>query len=408
MKRRLFSNVAALGIIQLTNYITPLIILVHLSKKLGMEIYGILAFAQGVIAISFVFLDFGYSLSATNKISKNRSNKLYVAKLLGGIICIQLIIFIICALAIVIFALTTEKYQEHSFLLLLIIVPIFMQGMIPIWFFQGVEKMKYFAAATIVAKFMSAICIVLMVNDATDYTLVPLINGASQMIALISSIYFIYKLGYFIRKPNYKIAIYCYKMSRHFFVSRIAVASYANGGILVLGLLAQPAAVAIYSMAEQLYKVMQSALGPVAAAAYPYMAKERDTSLMFKLITAVVFLAIIGACIGFFVAPAFVTFVFDESWLKSIPVFNIFLFAIVFHAGAIMTGYPLAALVGRLEIANNSVVTGAVIYLLLLALSFLNNAVTPINLAYIIIGSEIAVLLHRTLFLFPIVLKAKY
>jgi PST family polysaccharide transporter len=406
MKRRLFNNVAALGIIQLINYITPFIVLVHLSKTLGIEIYGTLAFAQGIIAISFVFLDFGFSLSATNKISKNRSNKTYVGKLLGGIILVQIIIFLLISLIILIYAFTAEKYLEHRLLLSLILIPIFMQGLMPIWFFQGIEKMKYFAVAAITAKILFAISIVLLVKEPDDYIFVPLLNGLGQMIALISAVFFIYKLGYKIKIPSLKVLMYCLKISHHFFASRIAVASYMNGAILILGIIAQPAVVAIYSMAEQLYKVMQSALGPAAAATYPYMSKEKDSPLMFKLIIGVVILAIAGASAGYFIAPALVAFVFDESWLASIPVFNIFLLAIVVHAGAIMTGYPLAALVGRLDVANASVMTGAGVYFILLAIAFFGNSVTPIILALIMMVSELAVLLHRSLLLIPIALKS--
>ena len=127
--------------------------------------------------------------------------------------------------------------------------------------------------------------------------------------------------------------------------------------------------------------------------------------MMFKLIIGVVILAIIGACVGYFVAPALVAFVFDGSWLASIPVFNVFLIAIVVHAGAIMTGYPLAALVGRLDVANASVMTGAVVYFILLAIAFFSNSVTPIILAFIMMTSELAVLLHRSIVLIPIALK---
>jgi PST family polysaccharide transporter len=405
MKRRLFGNVAALGVIQLTNYIIPFIVLIHLSKKLGLEIYGVLAFAQGIIAIGMVFVDYGFGLSATNKISKNRNNKLYVSKILGGILSVQFFIFLICASIILLFAFTSEKYSTHRLLLIFSIAPILMQSIIPSWFFQGVEKMKYFAFTTIAAKVFFGITIVLLIEKPDDYILVPLLSAIGQVIALILAVIFIYKLGYKIKTPTLKVSMYCFKMSQHFFASRIAVASYMNGAILVLGMIAQPAVVAIYSMAEQLYKVMQSALGPAAAATYPYMSKEKDTALMFKLIISVVLLAITGACIGYFVAPALVAFIFDESWLATIPVFNVFLLAIVVHAGAIMTGYPLAALAGRLDVANTSVMTGAGVYFILLAIAFFCNSVTAIILAFIMMASELAVLLHRSLLLIPIALE---
>lgn len=402
MKRRLLSNAAYLVVVQIANYIAPLIILIHLTKTLGLSIYGVLAFAQGIIAISAVLLDFGYSLSATNKISKNRKNRQYVGSIIGGVFLVKVFLYIMCCLLILSYALLTEKYNEHRQIFLLSLIPIAMQGFAPIWFFHGIEKMKYFAMTTIMAKIIFALGAINLVKSQSDYYLVPLINGAGQAAALIASIYFIYKLGYKIRFPSIRFFFYCFKFTGNFFASRIAVASYMNGAIIILGLIAQPATVAIYSMAEQLYKVMQSALGPAAAASYPYMAKEKDVSLMFKLILGVISLAFIGALVGYYLAPLLVGLVFDKSWLASIPVLNVFLFAIVIHAAAVMTGYPLAAVVGKLEVANSSVMTGAVVYFVLLGLVFYLNMIAPVYLAAIMLISEFSVLLHRSIVLLPL------
>lgn len=216
---------------------------------------------------------------------------------------------------------------------------------------------------------------------------------------------FINKIGYGIRFPSLKLVAYSYKMTREFFISRVAVASYMNGAIVVLGLVAQPSVVAIYSMAEQLYKVMQSALSPIATATYPYMVNEKDSNLMFKLIFAVLVVAAIGSYVGFLSAPILVEIVFDSTWLNSIPVLNIFFVAILVHAAAIMTGYPLAALVNRLEVANTSVITGAAVYFIFLGLIFYFDLVTPINLAGIMLTAELSVLLHRSLILVPLAIK---
>lgn len=405
MRKRLLGNAASLAVVQVVNYVAPFIILVHLTKTLGLEIYGVLAFSQGIIAISAVLLDFGYSLSATNKISQNRENKRYVGLILGGVISVKILLYILCCLFVLLYALSTEKYGDHREILLLSLFPIAMQGFAPIWFFHGIEKMKYFAMATISAKVVFALGAVTLVKSQSDYYLVPLLNGAGQLAALISSIYFIYKLGYKIQRPSLRFFSYCFKFTRHFFFSRIAVASYMNGAVVILGLVAQPAVVAIYSMAEQLYKVMQSALGPAAAASYPYMAKEKDVPLMLKLILGVVMLAFSGAIAGYYLAPFLVELVFDKSWMASIPVLNVFLVAIVIHAAAIMTGYPLAAVVGKLEVANSSVMTGAVVYFILLGLAFYLNMVAPTYLAAIMLISEFSVFMHRSIVLLPLAVR---
>lgn len=402
MRRRLLGNTAALIAVQVVNYIAPFIILVHLTKTLGLEIYGVLAFAQGVIGLSAVLLDFGYSLSATNKISKNRSKKRYIGKVIGGVFLVKTLLFLLCAILIAIFSMLTKKYADYKIVFLLSLIPIAMQGFLPIWFFHGIEKMHYFAFASISSKVIFAFAAIALIKSPADYFLVPLLNGFGQSLAVLISIYFIYKIGYKINLPRLKFVAYCFKFTQKFFASRVAVAAYMNGAIIVLGLMAQPAVVAVYSMAEQLYKVMQSALGPVAAAVYPYMTKEKDIGLMFKLISGVVVTALIGACIGYFTAPILVELVFDQTWLASIPVLNIFLAAIVIHAATVMIGYPLAALVNKLEVANSSVITGAVVYLLTLGLLFHLNVVTPVYLAFLMLISELSVFLHRSIVLVPL------
>ena len=123
---------------------------------------------------------------------------------------------------------------------------------------------------------------------------------------------------------------------------------------------------------------------------------------MYRLISGVIFLALFGALAGYYFAPVLVAIVFDKAWLASIPVLNVFLVAIVIHAAAIMTGYPLAAVVGRLDVANSSVLTGALVYFVLLGLAFYLKLITPVNLAVIMLLSELSVVFHRSVVLFPL------
>lgn len=405
MKQRLVGNTLSLGVVQVANYIAPLVIILHLANTLGLEIYGILAFAQGIVAFFLIIIDFGFDLSATNKISKFRFNKSYIERLMGGILIIRLLLLMICSLVLVTYALLNSKYAQHSNIFILSLFPLAMQSFVPVWFFHGTERMKYFAMASIVAKIIFALTAVVFIKNPTDYFLVPILNGLGQLVTLIASIFFIHKLGYLIQKPNIKLIFYCFKFTKQFFVSRVAVASYMNGAIVVLGVIAQPAIIATYSMAEQLYKVMQSLLSPVASASYPYMSKEKDASLMLKLLFGVIALAFVGAFVGYYLSPFLLKLFFDESWSIILPVLNIFFIAIVIHAGAVMTGYPLAALVDKIHVANASVITGSCVYFASLWFLFFLKDITPANLAIIMLISELFVFLHRSLVLIPIAIK---
>ena len=405
MKRRLLGNTALLGLTQAVNYIAPFLVLLHLTKTLGLDLYGVLSFSQGIANLCLVLIDLGYSLSATNKISRKRLDKKYIGKLIGGIFVIKTLLFLVCAIFIVCFTLHTKQYSNYKVIFWVSLFSIAMQGFIPSWFFYGVEKIKVISIAAIISKILFSIMILNIVESQADYSWVPLLYGIEQLMVLAISIFYIYKLGYKIKKPSIRMIIYCFKFTRHFFASRVAVSTYMNSGVVILGLAAQPAVVAIYAMAEQLYKAMQSALAPAAVAAYPYMAKEKDVSFMIMLIKAVVGVAAIGAFFGYLAAPSVLSIMFGYKWLAAIPVLNIFLVAIIIHAAAIMTGYPLAAIVGRLDIANTSVILGAVVYLGLLLIMFTLKILSPMSLAIIMVVSELCVVLYRCFMLYPLVIR---
>jgi polysaccharide transporter, PST family len=405
VRHRILSNAASLTLIQVANYITPLIVLVYLARVLGTEIYGVLAFTQAIIIISSILTDFGYSLSATDKISKNRDRINFVSTIIGGIYLFKLALFICCAIVIIAFANFSQIYHEHKTLLLLTLIPIFAQTFYPLWFFQGIEKMNLLAFFSIVIKVAYVFLVIYFVKAPEDYILVPLLSGLAYGVGVCMSIAMIYRLGYKITIPNKKRLLYCVNFSRNFFVSRVAVMVYMNSSVLILGLVANSSIVAIYSIAEQLYKAMQSAISPLSAAVYPFMSKEKDIRLMIKLIYYCVFFVILGAIFGYFVSPFLISYFFDESWASSLSLLNVFFIAIVFHAGAVMTGYPLAAALGRIDVANSSVVVGAFIYCIGIIMLFEFGEITPLMLAALMIVSEISVLAQRTFTLMPLAIK---
>ncbi len=402
MKHRLISNTISLTFIQVANYVAPLILLVHLASVLGPETYGILAFGQAIIVMSGILIDFGYSLSATDKISRYRRRSSYVSMIIGGIYVFKLFLFLCCAIVVWLFANFSQAYADHKFFLLLTLLPVFFQSFFPLWFFQGLEKMQFLAFFSVVIKVLYVCLVVFFVKVPEDYILVPIFNAFSQSVGISLSIWMIYRLGYRIIMPNRKILFHCIRFSQQFFISRVAVMVYMNSSVLVLGLVASPAVVATYSIAEQLYKAMQSAISPLSSAVYPFMSKEKDIKLMIKLIYGCVLLVFVGAIIGYFVSPYLLGLFFDESWKSSLSILNVFFIAVVIHAAAVMAGYPLAASVGRLDVANSSVVTGALIYCLGIVGLLLTSGITPIMLAFLMIASELGVLIHRSWILLPL------
>lgn len=402
MKHRIFGNTLALFFVQIANYIVPLFVIFYLTSRIGVHHYGVLAFSQGILAVGAVILDFGFGLSVTEKISRHRGKVGYINRLIGGVWVIQFFLFIVVAVVISAYAFFTIKYKPYSTVFLFSLLPLLTQCLVPMWFFQGIERMKGVAGVSIAAKFVFAGLVSVFVRESSDYYWVPLLNGVSQFLVLLVCVVMIYRLGYRVRMPSCSVLSYCLKFTSGFFASRVAVASYMSSATIVLGLVGTPAAVAMYAIAEQLYKAMQSAFSPISQSIYPYMVKEKDIGLMFRVIAGSVLLAICGALLGYFLSPYLLRIFFAPSWSSSIPVLNVFFVAIVVNTAAVMTGYPLAATVNKIKVANLSVMVGAFFYIAILYFSYLFDCISPVSLAMIMIVGELYVLLHRVIVLMPL------
>ena len=386
---------------QLMNYITPLLVLLHLTSVLGVELYGVVAFVTGIILLCFVLMDFGYSLSATKKISLKRENRRFIGTLMASIFIVKAILFIIVIILVLTYAMLTSKYEQYRLIIILALLPIFFQGMLPVWFFQGIEKMKNIAIITISSKVLFLVLVLIFVKDESDYWYVPVFNGLGQVFAFALSIYLVYLCGYSVKIPCKKHILHALAINRGFFSSRVAVATYMQAGPVLLGLFSTPVAVAFYSLAEQLYKVMQTAISPIVQALYPYMSKEKNLRLYYKVAQILVLCVLLGSLLGYMLSPWLVTLVFGSEWLPSVEILNVFLVAIVVHVLAVLMGYPICSALNKVQIANQSVLAGAVLYFTVFFVMHLLDVVNGISVAILMIAAELCVLIYRAIFVIP-------
>ena len=57
------------------------------------------------------------------------------------------------------------------------------QVLFPVWFFQGMERMKYVAFLNIASKLLFTILIFIAIRETSDYIYVPLINSCGFILA---------------------------------------------------------------------------------------------------------------------------------------------------------------------------------------------------------------------------------
>src|ERR1700754_650204 len=106
-KQGLFRNIASLGLMQIANYVLPLLSVPVISRIIGPDHFGVINFAASFMAYFVLLIGFGFDLSATRRIAADPNNRANRNKVFSEVFACQLflfglsaVIFVICLLAV--------------------------------------------------------------------------------------------------------------------------------------------------------------------------------------------------------------------------------------------------------------------------------------------------------------------
>jgi len=396
-KKRLVSNFFSLSLLQGFTYVLPLLTLPYLVRVLGINLFGKVEFAQSFIVFFHILVDFGFNLSATREISVHREDKNKITEIFSSIMIIKLflVIFSLTLMSIIIFCFNEFKVDWQLYYLTFLWV--IGQALFPVWYFQGLEKMKYITIVNIFAKIIFTVLIFVFIKSHDDYILVPFLNGLGLISSGILSLIIVKKIF----KQEFKL--YGYKIlkgyfieSSHFFLSRVAITIYTTSNIFVLGIFTNSTMVGYYSVAEKLYRALQQLYQPLVQTLYPYVSKEKNIKLFKKVFKGVVVSNIVIAFLLFILGQNIFDLLFTQKIGEdSLRVFHILLIAIAIVVPSILMGYPFLGALGYKKYANISVIYGSIIHLLGLCILIFFDSISIYSVAFMVVITEFLVFSSR-------------
>jgi len=337
-KRRLLSNFMSLSVLQGANYVLPLITLPYLVRVLGPEKYGLIAFAQAFIQYFNILTDYGFNLSATREISIHRDNAQKVSEIFSSVMIIKFCLLVLSFVIMSILVFSFWKFRQDWLIYYLTFGMVVGQVLFPVWFFQGMERMKYITFLNITAKLIFTFAIFVFIRQASDYIYVPLLNLFGYLVAGALALRIVFrgfKVGF--KVPSYSSLIHQLKEGWYIFISQVAISGYNSSRLFAVGLFTDNTITGYYAIAEKLMNVVITfPLASLLQSLYPRLSKiysenkERAIRLMnkFQSITTIAYLS--GLPVLYFLAPWVIKIISDEPYPETILSFRLLLLAVFF------------------------------------------------------------------------------
>jgi len=269
-RNRVFSNFMALGILQGTNFLLPVLVMPFVIKKIGADGYGVVAVAQVVMLIFSTVCDYGFNLTATRELALHRNDAVKNARLFFTVLAAKMIICIVCFLLLLMLISFIPFFRPHFQLYLFGFTWVLGQSLLVSWFFQGVEKMKYITIYTLLARLLFVALVFAFIRERADYRFFILFMGIGSLVAgTLSIIRAIRLCALPIVRPTWRDIKHELKEGWPVMLSNISINTFLSINVFILRLFTSDLIAGYYSVAEKIFLATRQLPVMFSQAIYP-------------------------------------------------------------------------------------------------------------------------------------------
>lgn len=271
-RKRLLENFLSLSSVLALNNVLSLVTVPYLTRALGPASYGLVGFIIAFMTYFSVFSDYGFNLSATRSIARNREDAREVSRIFSAVLVIKLALVAICFVIVCGLVLSVQAFSADRPLYFIYFLGVAGSALYPLWLFQGFEKMKFLAFLHVSVRALATGAIFILVDSPTDTPLLiwiyTLANVATGVLSLaigcrMFSVRFVLPSADRIRMQL--------KDGGYVFLSTAGSLIYTSSTAFALGLFTNHEVVGYFTGADKIRMAIQGLFAPVSQTLYPYI-----------------------------------------------------------------------------------------------------------------------------------------
>ncbi|WP_026968427.1 lipopolysaccharide biosynthesis protein [Algoriphagus terrigena] len=333
IRNKSIQNFFFLAFIQSSNVLITIISMPLLIQRIGVDQFGLVNLALSVIVMLNILVGFGYNLSAPREVAINQQDKDALSHILSNVFSAKILLAIISSLAIFIGVFGLDLFREYQLVLVFSVLLLFSEATLPLWFFQGMEKMKLVSIANVFSKLLFLMGIVLFIHVPTQSQWVNFLMGFFGLginLFLLVYIHIFLKIKFY--WPEFSAIWKSLTTNILLFFSNLGSHIAINGGLIILSFFSTAEILGMYSLAERVIMVMRMVPSLIVQATFPNAARlylmDRTRFLTFSTKVALLSMGAsailsIGAYLG---ADLIIQILSGRSLPQSVQVLEILAF----------------------------------------------------------------------------------
>lgn len=314
----------SLWLVQVANYIIPILVIPYVTRVLGVERFGEVCYAQNIVSYLAILINFGFEYSATQDIANHRGDSRVLQTIYSTVMCSKALLFVISLLLMCILYMVFSPVHSDPVLYAWACLFNLSFVVFPTWYFQGQEEMQKMSLLNFLSKFLGAIAIFCLVKSAHHASLyLAILAITSIAIGLIS---LRWTPAFSIRAVwGNKLACRVLYKSLPIFVTNVANSLYSVAGLTIIGILLSTQDVGIYAGSQKIIQAcIMLTVMPFTIALFPKMSrlfnedKMRGGVLLRKVVLIAIVSGVVMAIAIWLSAPLLVRILLGDAFADSI------------------------------------------------------------------------------------------
>jgi len=325
IRNKSIQNFFFLAFIQSSNVLISIISMPLLIQSIGVDQFGLVNLALSVIVLLNILVVFGYNLTAPREVAINSEDKTALSHIVSNIFSAKFLLACMAALIILVGAFGLGLFREYQMILVFSLLLLFSEASLPLWFFQGMEKMKLVSIANVFSKLLFLMGIVLFIHSPEQSKWVNFMLGFLGLGINLAMLAYIHTfLGIRFYRPEFSAIWKSLKDNVLLFFSSFASFISINGGLIILSFFSGAETLGMYSLAERVIMVLRLFPSLIVQAIFPNAARlyTEDRPKFYRFLRGVyVRVLCFGAFISggaYFAAPWIILVLSKSELMESV------------------------------------------------------------------------------------------